>query len=149
MTAEVSFANRSRAHAPLLWVDSAALLLPLLLYYLSCPISALWFINTTVPIVLIVQSYTGIQALRQRGGNWSDFEIKHGFHWWLIVSTWAGVLALSTLPQWYLSRGWDMVGLHNHLKWSYLFYVKCRVIVLWHTCLLDRKAQTWTRSKKP
>jgi hypothetical protein len=121
-------------------IDTFALLIPLFVYYiLNQPTLTLWIVNVTVPIVFSLQIATGYAALKLRNGNWTKSEIERNIHFWLIASTMAGVIGLTSLPSWYMQKGWDTVGLYNHLKWSYVFYVKSRVIVLWHLTLLEKK----------
>lgn len=108
--------------------DALALVLPLLAWLSGNYFMCLMVLNVTVPIIHLYAIRSGIDAFSHWQGKWKCLETP----WILGLSTTACFMMLVLLADWYLQRGWNIIGIYDNMLWSYMHYCAARAIYVFH-----------------
>lgn len=117
-----------RKHRLIMTGDCLALILPFSAWLAGNYFVALLVLNILVPLATFFAILSGIETFRHWQGKWKCAEIP----WMIGLSTTTCFMMLVLIADWYLKRGWNLIGIYDNMLWDYVHYCAARAIYIFH-----------------
>lgn len=115
-------------HRLIMMGDSLALVLPFAAWLAGNYFVALLVLNIMVPYATVLAICNGVETFRHWQGRWRCAEIP----WIISLSTITCFMMLVLTADWYIKRGWNLIGIYDNMMWDYVHYCSARAICVFH-----------------